>query len=231
MGSMSLLQFYVALFSTGGAALIALYAFLRTFMSYRNRLTPSLFYLSIFFLFFSINYFLMLSRLIFGRNILFYNLSNVFGPMALVFLTVFAFSLVWPGRERIASIFSSILFLIYFISSLYIEAEVVYVYERVSEVVFPYCFVVITLLAISSLSFFVSAVFFVYARRVRWSALRKGGIMIASGSLILAVFVYLLEWPGLLAFLLPLNRAMGAVAVALIYYGTRTLQSAKLPSF
>jgi hypothetical protein len=228
---MALLQFYVVLFSTGGAALIALYAFLRSFMSYRDRLTPSLLYLSIFFLFFSINYFFMLFRLISGRNILFYSISNIFGPIALVFLTVFAFSLVWPGRERIASIFSSVLFLIYFISSLYIEPEVVYVYEGVSEVVYPYHFVVLTLFAISSLSFFVATVFLVYARRVRWSALRKGGVMIASGSLILAVFVYLFEWPGFLGSLLPLTRAMAAVAVYLIYYGTRTLQSAKLPSF
>jgi len=227
---MSLLPFYITLISTGGAALIAMYAFLRSFLSYRERLTSSLFHLSMFFLFFSINYGVMFLRAVFGMDMMFYNISNIFGPLALAFITAFAVSLVWPGRERVSFAFSLPMFAIFLVASFCVEPGTVVFYERVSEVVYPLYFVVITLLTISSLGFFVSATFFVYAFRVRWSSLRRGGLMIASGFLMLAVFTYLFDWPGLFGFLLPLTRAMGAVSVCLIHLGAMTLQRATVPS-
>jgi len=225
-----MLPFYVTLVSTGGAALIAMYAFLRFFLSYRERLTSSLFYLSMFFLLFSINYSVMFLRAVFGMDMLFYGISNVFGPLALAFITAFAVSLVWPGRDRLSFAFSLPMFAVFLVASFCVEPGTVLFYERVSEVVYPLYFVVITLLTISSLGFFASVTFFAYAFRVRWSSLRRGGLMIASGFLMLAVFTYLFDWPGLFGSLLPLTRAMGAISVCLIYLGAMTLQRATTPS-
>lgn len=231
MQTMGLLPFYMYSISTGAAALIALYAFFRFFLKYRDRLTPQLFYLSMFFLFLSINYFVMLLRAILGRNMFFYTVSNIFGPLALVFITAFAVSLLWPGKEKLSFAFSLFMFAIFFGGSIYSDFSVITLYPGVSEVVYPYSFVLLTLLTISSLGFFVFFVFVVYVLRVRWRALRKGGIIIASGFLLLAVFTYLFDWPGLFAFLLPLTRLMGASGISLIYIGARTLQSAKVPYF
>ncbi|MDY6985363.1 MAG: hypothetical protein SVE93_03025 [Candidatus Thermoplasmatota archaeon] len=231
MQIMSLLPFYVYLASTGVAAIIALYAFFRFFLKYREVYTPQLFYLSMFFFFFSINYFVVFLRAILGRNMFFYTVSNLFGPLALVFIMAFAVSLVWSGRERLSFAFSLSMFAIFFGASLYSDSSVIAIYPGVSEVVYPYSFVLLTLLTISSLAFFVFAVFSVYAFRARWSALRRGGMMFASGFLILAIFTYLFDWPGLFAFLLPFTRLMNASGIFLVYLGARTLQSAKVPFF
>jgi hypothetical protein len=221
----------VTLISTGAVALIALHAFIRFFLSYRERLTPPLLYLSMFFLFFSLNYAAMFLRAVFGMDMLFYNISNIFGPLALAFIAAFAVSLVWPGRDKISFAFSLPMFVIFFMASLYVDPGVTLFYERVYEVVYPYYFVILTLLTISSLSLFVSVTFFLYALRVRWSALKRGGFMIASGFLVLTVFVYLFDWPGLFGSLLPLTRLMGAVGISLVYLGAMTLQRARIPSF
>lgn len=228
---MSLLPFYVYLASTGAAAIIALYAFFRFFLKYRDVYTSQLFYLSMFFFFFSINYFIMFLRALLRRNMFFYTLSNLVGPLALVFITAFAVSLVWSGKERLSFAFSLVMSAIFFGASLYSDSSVIVLYPGVSEVVYPNSFVILTLLTISSLALFVFAVFSVYAFRARWSALRRGGMMFASGFLILAIFTYLFDWPGLFAFLLPFTRLMSASGVFLVYLGARTLQSAKVPFF
>ena len=227
---MDLFPFYMTLVSTFATSAIALYAFVRSFLNYRESLISPSFYLSMFFLAFSINHLAMALRAFTGLDLMFYDLSNIFGPMALVFITAFAVSLIRPGKEKYSFIFSVPMYFIFLGSSFFTERGVETFYPGVSEVVYPVSYMVITILTVTVLGFFVSFVFFFYSFNVRWSALKRGGMMMASGFLAIAVFTYLFDWPGLFGFLLPVTRLMAAIGVSLVYLGARMIQRARVPS-
>jgi hypothetical protein len=227
---MDLFPFYMTLVSTFAVSAIAMYAFVRFFLNYRESLIPSSLYLSTFFLAFSINHLAMALRVVTGLDLMFYDLSNIFGPMALVFITAFAVSLIRPGKEKGSFLFSVPMYLIFLASSFFVDKSIEPFYPGVSEIVYPMSYVVITLLTVTVLGFFVSFVFFFYSFNVRWSALKRGGVMMASGFLTIAVFTYLFDWPGLLGFLLPVTRLMAVIGISLVYLGARRIQRARVPS-
>jgi len=114
---MDLFPFYMTLVSTFAVSVIAMYAFVRFFLNYRESLIPSSLYLSTFFLAFSINHLAMALRIVTELDLMFYDLSNIFGPMALVFITAFAVSLIRPGKEKSSFLFSIPMYLIFLASS------------------------------------------------------------------------------------------------------------------
>lgn len=227
----SMVPFYVYALSTAATAVMSLLFSLKLLADYRRELKSAVLCLSLFFLSFSLNQTAMLLRLSLGYDLLFSHISNIFGPVALIFIASFAISLLWPGRERLGFAVTIPLCSFFFLFRFFVEREVVEFYPGVSEVIYPLIYVIVTIFTVTAIGFFVSAVFIVYAIRVRWSSLRRGGIMMASGFMLIAVFTYLLDWPGLLGFLLPLSRFMAAAGVLFVYLGARKIRTSRAPSF
>lgn len=211
--------------------IIGLTAFFRTFRRYRENLTPPALYLSFFLLLFSLNYVMAFLRIAAQNwDISFYLIAHILASATPVFSLAFAISMVWPGREKISIAFSAPLCAIYLIVGFLMEKEVVVVAPGITEIVYlSHGYLMLSQLTVIVMSLFPSAIFLLYAHRVRWGSARRSAIMLSLSFGIIAVFAYVLDFAGLLNHYLPLHRLLIAIGMCVLLCSLSRFERNEIP--